>query len=237
VASPGDNEIEDAGLSEDGPEPLEYLFLDFPDLPDGLVEKIKSDWEMHEMFIEKLLQRNKKLRRLARLRSEAPTEGSEVNGSSSSTATQEACKRAAAEAYEAHMTEKLTRTCQQAKARIASMTRHAGQAEEATRKKQIAGKLERARMHREIESTASEVTSTQAHISDLEAEIHLQLQKFRDKDAERKEVAREVEALRCEARAHRTRAGKHVQTKQRIEAVSRQLEATRASLEQHRVAC
>lgn len=149
---------------------------------------------------------------------------------SSIAAAQEANKRVAAEAYEAAMQAKLNRTCRRAEARITCMTRKAEKAEEESRKKKHIAILERARNRRELESVGSEMARTALHISDLEDAIRAEGCKFRDKEAERRAVAREVEALSCEVRAHRARAAKHLRTEQRIVDLGTELKATHANI-------
>jgi hypothetical protein len=229
---------------QDGMEPLEYFLLDYAgELPDEVVTKLKTDLEIHEDFVRELWRRNEKLRQRAQRckDSEAPppdvdlrtaAEGRRrellaVGAASRMEAAQEANKRVAAEAYEAAMQARLTRTCRRAEAQIATMTRKAEKTEEESRKKKHVAIVERARTRRESESVGSEIARTEAHLSDLEEAIRNEGQKFRDKEADRKAVAREVEALRCEARAHRARAGKHIRTEQRIEALTRELQAMR----------
>lgn len=249
-ARAGGAEAADVGSPavEDGLEPLEYFLLDYAgQLPDGLADKLKANIEIHEDFVTQLQRRNEKLRRkTARLKDgEAATPGDgdpravaegrrrelvALGAASSIAAAQEAHKRVAAEAYEAALQAKLTRTCRRAEARLASMTRKAEKAEEDARKQTNTAILERARARREFENVGSELTRTEANISNLEDAIRIEARKFRDKEAERKAVAKEVEALRCEARAHRARAGKHIRTEQRIQDMTRELEATRASL-------
>jgi hypothetical protein len=232
---------------EDSLEPLEYFLLDYGgELPDVLVDKLKADHTIHEDFVRQLWRRNGKLRRRARSQKENEVASSNIEqrsvadgkrrellargATNSIAAAQEASKRVAAEAYEAAMHAKLTRTCRRTEARIACMTRKAEKAEEECRKKKHTAILERARMRREFENVNNEIARTESHIADLEDAIRTEGGKFRDKEAERKAVAREVEALRCEARAHRARAGKHMRTEQCIEDLGRELEAARSQM-------
>jgi len=171
-------------LDQENLEPLEYFLLDYAgDLPEGLAEKLQSNASLHDDFVQqlslrngKLQQNSEKLGRLARGQTAPPGDGGTSLWDLQTAAEGRrrelaANKRVAAEAYEAAMHARLTRTCRSAEDQITSMMHKAEKAEEEFKKIKHMAFLERAQSQREFESIGGDIAQTEQQIGELEDAI------------------------------------------------------------------
>jgi hypothetical protein len=200
----------DSPAWEDGPEPLEYFLLDYHGvLPEALLDKIKKNIEMHSTCMQKLKRENEKLRRMARHRNE---ETLGLDAVDDMVAAPNSLSLETPLVSAGHATVRGVIDPQQS---LACMTSDPQIRREASDCQTGCASSSTGRPCRTLPLCGgrmqSEIARTEARVAELEEAIRREGQKLREKDSERKAVAREVEAIRCEARAHRAKLNKHIQ--------------------------
>lgn len=168
------------------------------------------------------------LRRKQRLRSEMTARAAMM---------QETRRRIDAEAHEASMRVKLERTLQAARERITVMTRRAEKEEKECRQRAQAAFAERGGLQRSLQAVLGSQQVATVQIGKLEEEVRVANCRAKGWEREKSSYVKQIEQLRNELKAQKTRAVRGQLTEQRVKELQRELqvldEAVMSARRQH----